>query len=690
MAGMKLVIFALATASAHAAAVQATPIEKVLEMLGDLEAKVIGEGEASHKVFAEFSEWCEDKARSLGFSIKTSTGEIASLKAAIAKEASNIEGFNAKIEELAAELALDTADLKAATEIRAKEQADFAAEDKELAEVIDTVKRAIAILEREMAKIGSASMLQVKGTSVVDALKAMVQASLLSSSDAGKLTALLQDMQKSGDDDGDMGAPDADVYQGHADGMGRQQDGGIIATLEDLLDKANAQLDGLRKAETSSVQNFQVLEQNLKDEIKNGNTDLSDAKKGMAASGSAKAEAEGDLGATSKDMASDESTKAALHANCMEKAETFEAEVQSRAEELKALAEAKKVLKETTSGAGEQSYALLQLGSGIASGADLAHFEAVRFVQGLAQKQNSKSLAQLAMRMASAIRAGQVSGDDPFAKVKGLISDMIAKLEDEAAGDADHKAFCDKELSENEEKEADKIAELEKLSTKIDQWSSRSAQLKGEVAALQESLAELAKSQAEMDKIRAEEKAIYDKNRPEMEKGLEGVKLALKILSEYYSRDKSHVAAEGAGASIIGLLEVVESDFSKGLAEMISTEEAAVAEHDDATKENAVDTTNKEQDVKYKAQEAANRDKETADATSDHRGVQKELDAVQAVLKSLHAQCDETVTPYAELKRRREAELAGLKQALEILEGEAVLLEQRSQRLRKVHRHASA
>merc|ERR1740121_1561088 len=235
------------------------------------------------------------------------------------------------------------------------------------------------------------------------------------------------------------------------------------------------------------------------------------------------------------------------------------------------------------------------------------------------------------------------------------------------------------------------IAEIEKLSTKIDQWSARSAQLKGEVAALQESLAELASSQAEMDKIRAEEKAVYDKSRPEMEKGLEGVKLALKILSEYYSKDgKAHVAAEGAGASIIGLLEVVDSDFSKLLAEMISTEEAAVAEYEDVTKENAVDKTNKDQDDKYKSQEAANRDKETAEGKTDRAGVQKELDAVQAVLKSLHAQCDETVTPYAELKRRREMEIAGLKQALEILEGEAVLLEQRSQRLRKVHRHASA
>jgi chromosome segregation ATPase len=311
----------------------------------------------------------------------------------------------------------------------------------------------------------------------------------------------------------------------------------------------------------------------------------------------------------------------------------------------------------------------------------------VRFVQGLAQKQNSTELAQLAMRMGSVIRASDNSGDDPFAKVKGLIEDMIAKLEKEAAADAEHKAFCDKELSENEEKEADKQAEIEKLTSKIDQWSARSAQLKEEVASLEKALAELAKSQAEMDKIRAEEKALYDKNRPEMEKGLEGIKLALKILKDYYAQDKAHVAAEGAGAGIVGLLEVVESDFSKSLAEMISTEEASVAEYESQTKQNAVDKTNKEQDVKYKTQEANSRDKETAEAKADRTGVQKELDAVQAVLRSLHEQCDEVATPYEELKRRREAEIAGLKQALEILEGQAVLL-QENRKLASIRKHA--
>merc|ERR1712060_183159 len=112
----------------------------------------------------------------------------------------------------------------------------------------------------------------------------------------------------------------------------------------------------------------------------------------------------------------------------------------------------------------------------------------------------------------------------------------------EADADATEKAYCDKELSETNVKHADKTAEIAKLTSAIDQASARSAQLKEEVAALQKSLADLAASQAEMDKIRAAEHAQYLIDKAELEKGLEGVKLALKILTEYYSKgDYDHV-----------------------------------------------------------------------------------------------------------------------------------------------------
>merc|ERR1719262_95053 len=308
----------------------------------------------------------------------------------------------------------------------------------------------------------------------------------------------------------------------------------------------------------------------------------------------------------------------------------------------------------------------------ITSGADLAHFEAVRFVRDLARKQHSNALAQLASRMASAIRFSSGTGADPFAKVKGLIADMISKLEEEAEADATHEAFCDKEIAESDVKHADKTAEIKKLTASIDQMSARSAQLKEEVAALQKALADLAASQAEMDKLRQEEHAAFETNKAEMEKGLEGVKLALKILTEYYAKDPDHVAAEGAGGGIIGLLEVIESDFSKGLAEMVATEESSQSAYETETKENEIDKANKDQDVKYKTKESVDLDKAVAEATSDRAGVQTELDAVNEYLAKLHQECDEVAEPYAETKRRREAEIAGLKEALDILDGAAV------------------
>merc|ERR1719218_504512 len=103
-------------------------------MISDLEAKIIAEGKDAQKVYDEFAEFCEDRSKQLGFEIKTGKAEVKDLTAAIEKEAATQESLNAKIEELSAAIATDEADLKAATEIRAKEQKVFAAEEKELME----------------------------------------------------------------------------------------------------------------------------------------------------------------------------------------------------------------------------------------------------------------------------------------------------------------------------------------------------------------------------------------------------------------------------------------------------------------------------------------------------------------------------------------------------------------------------
>merc|ERR1719217_210667 len=452
-----------------------------------------------------------------------------------------------------------------------------------------------------MAK-SSASMLQLKSASnIADALGVMVQASVLSSADASRLTALVQ----TDDSDASVGSPAAAVYEGHSDG--------IIGTLEGLTEKAEGQLDKARKAESTAVQNYQMLKQSLTDEIKFANKDMDKAKKDMAASQEKRAGAEGDLAVTTKDLEEDIKTKSTLHQDCMSAAEEFELSTKSRGEELNALATAKKIIQESTGGAASQQYSFLQL----SSSADLAKTEAIRFVRDLSRKSKSPALAQLASRMSSAMRLGAAAGEDPFAKVKGLITDMISTLEAEAEEDANQKAYCDKEMGETTAKRDELQAESDKLSTKIAQKKAASAKLKEEVATLQNELASMAKAKAEADKIRADEKAAYEKNSAEMELGIEGVKKALQVLREYYAKDAAHGSAEGAGSSIIGLLEVCESDFTKGLTEMTAEEQSAASEYEQYSKQDEIDVTAKSQDVKYKTKEAAGLDKAVSELSTD-------------------------------------------------------------------------
>merc|ERR1740127_31941 len=172
----------------------------------------------------------------------------------------------------------------------------------------------------------SSSLLQAKtASSITEALSVMVQASVMSSADASRLTALVQTEQS--DSDAELGAPAAQVYEGHSDG--------IIGTLEGLTEKAEGQLDKARKTEATAVQNYQMLKQSLTDSIKFANKDMDKAKKGLAESQEKKAIAEGDLEVTSKDLAEDVKAKSTLHQDCMSGAEEFELSTKSRGEELK-------------------------------------------------------------------------------------------------------------------------------------------------------------------------------------------------------------------------------------------------------------------------------------------------------------------------------------------------------------------
>merc|ERR1719498_963668 len=253
--------------------------------------------------------------------------------------------------------------------------------------------------------------------------------------------ALVQ--QQSGSDDEELGAPAAAVYKTHS--------GSIFDVLEDMKEKAEGQLNDLRKAESTSQHNFNMLKQSLTDEIENDNKDMDEEKSLKAASEEQQATAEGDLAETTKELAKDRESLKTATTTCMSVAADHEATVKSRTEELNAIATAEKILKESTGGAVEQSYSFLQL----QSRSDMKNAEVVTIVKKLAHQHHSAALAQLASRIKAVMAYGAGGRDDVFAKVKGLISDMIAKLEKEAEAEATEKAYCDEEMSKTEAKKSE-------------------------------------------------------------------------------------------------------------------------------------------------------------------------------------------------------------------------------------------
>jgi len=659
---MKIAV-SLILASASALDVDtASPIPKVIGILSGCEAKIITEGEEAQKVYSEFAVWCEEGSTNLGYEIKTGKTEAAELQATIYKETSKQDVLITQIEDVAADIAADEKDLAAAGKIRGEGNADFKAAEKELTEVIDTLNRAIGLIEREMSK-GGASMMQLKNAnSLKNVFSVMVRASAMNTADVAVLSAFVQ--SSNDDDDSELGAP--------AGAVSENKSGGIVDVLQGLLDQAQEQLDNARKQERTENNNFQLLKQSLEDAIKFANKELTNAKTNLGASQETKASAEGDLAVTQKDLAQDIDTLSGLHHSCLTSSQDFESETNSRAEELKAIATAKGALESI----GAASF--LQMSS-----SDEPSKLAVHFVRNLARKQNDQSLAQLASRMASALSLSSRSGEDPFGKIKILISDMLTKLEKDAAEDASHKAYCDKELAETRQKKIEKGKEVEHLSTKIDQETSASAKLKEEVSTLQAELAMISKQQYEMDSLRQKEKSAYEISKSETEQGLEGVKLALKVLSDYYSKsDKAHNAAEGTASGVIAMLETVESDFSKNLFQLTSVEEAAAAEYTKVTQENEVRKITKSQDIKYKTKEFTGLEKDANEHKSDRDGVQAELDAILEALKNLEDMCIAKPESYAERAARREAEVSGLKEALSVLESESAFVQRSVKHLR--------
>merc|ERR1719428_2600428 len=239
------------------------------------------------------------------------------LESVITKAKSDIEDAEEMISSLSATIAEDEADLKAATAIREKETKSFAGEEAELMSASDMLGRAIAIIEREVKDVPGLLQTQVSVQNLngwVQALKTLLDATSISTSDKKSLVAFVQNQNKQSDDDDmtELGAPAPDAY--------KSKSGGIVDVLTDMKEKADTELTELRKAEKNNQHNFEMLKLAITDALAANKHELDENKAAKAEAEETLAAAEGELAVTNKALAESQAALDVVHTDCMEKA----------------------------------------------------------------------------------------------------------------------------------------------------------------------------------------------------------------------------------------------------------------------------------------------------------------------------------------------------------------------------------
>jgi len=641
-------------------ATQVSPVQKVIQLLDELKGKVEADLSAEEKLMEEYTSWCDEEANTKEDAITSSKRTIDDLGATIEDCKASVVTLTSSIDELTTKISTSEKELADATGLRDKEHEVFLGSEKELVDTVDGLDRAIAVLKKNLSLLQSGNYANILGT-VASSLKKVVEASWVNSHQKSVLTSLLQ--ANDGDEDLSL-QPQATTssYDGHSDG--------ILDTLADMQSKAEESLSSTRKDEMEAAHAFALLKQGLEDEIKVAKKQLSEATQTRSTTEEEQHSASSSLSETEETLAADTKYLEELKQSCSSKAAEWAARQKQAGEETAAIEKAKEVLSEGVK-------VLLQTSMRVqtrkmeAAGDD-SRSQVVGILRRISKNAKSYALMQLVASAQS----------DPFGKIRGLIEEMIAKLTKEAAEEADQKSFCDEEISESKAKQADLSGKLDKTTARIAKAEADKAKLEEDIKLLETEIAEIDAGQAEATKVREEEHAEYLKASKDFKDSATAVAKAIAVLSEYYNSaafvqvkqaPEFGGAKSDVGSTIVSILEVAESDFTTMLAEAEADESSAAEAYEKLTQENAITKTTKQGDVKGKTSEGKQLEVALGNYAENKATTTDELDAVLMYLDKLKPQCESKVMSYAERKAKREQEIEGLKEALTILSGEALI-----------------
>merc|ERR1719329_872937 len=681
-------------------------VDKVVSMLEDLQLQVLAEGEAEAATYNKFACFCKTTQKEKSESIKTGKDDKASLSADIKKLSKERDDLDDKISKHKDNIKKAEDEMKKATEKSDAALKEYRVNEEDLKGALYALTEAIKVLKS--SKTPSLVQLQSIGKTVQ---RAALLADALGLGGAGVQKAATFFLQQ-----GDVPVEMED-YKFHSSG--------IIDTLEKLLNdfrKTKADVDA---DEVKRVQEFNIFIQDRTDYVKAKTLEMEEAKKTREQKIEDIGTASQELTTVSAQLLDDMEYLDELNTMCSEKAKTWDQRTKLRANELTAITQATGIVKATVAEKTSsstvrlaQTGSVLHIADAVASSdsameaieaeaeisesAEPLGFLQKRSVQKHEQKDSGDGGRQLIISLlkgkgqelkstlltslASSIAA------DPFAKIKKLIQELIERLLQEAANEANQKGWCDKATADATQKREYAADEIEGLNAKMAKLAALSDKLGEELKTLNEEIKELTDKRAEAEKERKEEKAENANTVSEAKAGLAAVKMAIDILDKFYKTSaKAKVdlslaqgplddapdagfengeAYKGAAAEsggIIGMMEVIQSDFERTISETKKAEAQAEKEHLEFMTETGKSLAEKNVAKKEKTRLKDETDNNFNDAEDEMTSQSKILVTSIKELIELKAACVDTGMSYADRVAMREQEIASLKKALCIL-----------------------
>jgi len=639
---MKLSALLISSAAAHTLVSKVTPVQKVLEMMGEMKAKGENMMESEAKTFRKYAEWVDDQQTQLGFEIKTGNSDVEKLSASIASADMDVTKLGKDITRMNGEIDQMEGEMKDATTLRNKESGIFVSTQQDLAESVDAIARATDVVKSGAQDKEQAMMLLQQMATTVPKMPEILAAFL---------------------EEDEVGAPASAAY--------KSQSGGVLSMLDSLQTKFKKELDECELEESNKRHNYELEMQHLTDTVSATKKDLSEKEGEKGKRSADSAQSNGELLETKNELASDKTLLVEVTATAATKKAMFEGNQKTRTQELAAIGKAIEIIASPDVSALQENANREQLTS-------LLQTQSTRSRVAMRQRVTTLLEQRAALLSSSELKAfANMVSNSPFAKVSGMIKGLITKLKEEATAEADHKQYCDTELKANKltrQKHGTKSnqldASVEKLVGEIDTMSKKVRTLSDEQAALTE-------AQSKATGIREVEKKSNTQTVADAVAGGKALTTALKVLRDFYSSQSFIQQApdmekfggqQGSSKGVVGLLEVIQSDFLRLETETTATEKQAQRVYDEFMAD-----AKKNKDTKHKEEVKLKLDKDKALNDKSRQGkdlrlTNEKLAKANKYFDTLKPTCLEIHVSFEERSARRKEEINALKDAYGMLD----------------------